>query len=82
MCLTVPMEVVSVDGWLAQCRARGVEREVSLLFMAGEEIAPGDHVLVQLGKAVEKVTAEEAAKSWELLDEILAAQGVEEDGPG
>lgn len=78
MCLTVPMQIQSIDRLVARCAARGEEREVSLLFLQGEDLAPGDYVLVQLGQAVEKVSAADAEASWALLDEILAAQ----DGNG
>jgi len=75
MCLAVPMQIESVDRLVARCRARGVEREVSLLFLQDEELAPGDYVLVQLGKAIQRVTAEEAKTSWDLLEEILGEGG-------
>lgn len=74
MCLTVPMQIRSIDRLIAHCAARGVEREVSLLFLQDEVLEPGDYVLVQLGQAVEKVSAEDAEASWALLDEILDAQ--------
>jgi hydrogenase expression/formation protein HypC len=73
MCLAVPMQVKSVDDLECLCEARGIEREVSLFMMQGEEIAPGDFVLVHVGYAIQKVSGEEAASSWELFDEILAA---------
>jgi hydrogenase expression/formation protein HypC len=41
--------------------------------LQGEELAPGDHILVHVGYAIQKVSAEEAADSWELLDEVLEA---------
>jgi hydrogenase expression/formation protein HypC len=71
MCLAVPMRIKSVDGYAAVCEAKGIEREVSLFMLQGEEIAPGDHVLVHVGYAIQKVTAEEAQSSWDLFDEIL-----------
>ena len=73
MCLAVPMQVESIDGYTCRCVARGIEREVSLFLLQGEDVAPGDHVLVHVGYAIQKVTAEEAADSWELLDEVLEA---------
>ncbi len=72
MCLTVPMQIRSIDRLVARCQARGQEREVGLLFLTEEDLAPGDFVLVQLGQAVQKVSREEAESSWALLDEILA----------
>ena len=60
MCLAVPMRIKSVDGFNAVCEAKGIEREVSLFMMQGEGIAPGDHVLVHVGYAIQKVSEEEA----------------------
>lgn len=72
MCLAIPMQVKSIDNFQCLCEAKGVEREVSLFMMQGEEIAPGDFVLVHVGYAIQKVSAEDAAESWQLFDEILA----------
>jgi hydrogenase expression/formation protein HypC len=41
--------------------------------LQGEAVGPGDFVLVHVGYAIQKVSEEEAADSWELFDEILAA---------
>jgi len=65
------MRIKSVDGFNALCEARGIEREVSLFMLQGEPIAPGDHVLVHVGYAIQKVSEEEARSAWELFDEIL-----------
>jgi hydrogenase expression/formation protein HypC len=72
MCLAVPMRVKSVDGFAAVCEAKGIEREVSLFLLQGESVEPGDHVLIHVGYAIQKVSEEEARASWELFDEILA----------
>ena len=73
MCLAIPMQVKSVDGYQCVCEARGVEREVSLFMMQGDPVSPGDFVLIHVGYAIQKVSAEDAAESWQLFDEILAA---------
>jgi len=73
MCLAIPMQVKSIEDFQCVCEARGIEREVSLFMMQGEEIAPGDFVLVHVGYAIQKISAEDAAESWQLFDEILAA---------
>ncbi len=70
MCLAVPMRIRSVDGFAAVCEAKGIEREVSLFMMQGEPIGPGDHVLVHVGYAIQKVSEEEARLTWELFDEV------------
>ena len=71
MCLAVPMRIKAVDGFNAICEARGIEREVSLFMMQGEEISPGDHVLVHVGYAIQKVSEEDARTTWDLFDEVL-----------
>jgi hydrogenase expression/formation protein HypC len=73
MCLAIPMQVKSVSDFQCVCEARGIEREVSLFMLQDDEIAPGDHVLVHVGYAIQKVSEHEAASAWELFDEILAA---------
>ena len=73
MCLAIPMQIREVTGFTARCEARGVEREVSLFMLQGEPLAPGDHVLVHVGYAIQKVSPQEAASTWELFDEILEA---------
>ncbi|MCJ7557726.1 MAG: HypC/HybG/HupF family hydrogenase formation chaperone [Gammaproteobacteria bacterium] len=73
MCLAVPMQVRSVDGFNASCEAMGVHRDVSLFMLQGESIEPGDHLLVHVGYAIKKVSAEDAQEAWKLFDEILAA---------
>ncbi len=73
MCLAVPMQIKTIDEFQCVCEARGIEREVSLFMLQNEAIAPGDFVLVHVGYAIQKVSEEDAASSWELFDEILAA---------
>jgi hydrogenase expression/formation protein HypC len=75
MCLAIPMEVLSVDGYLARCGAKGVEREVSLFMLQDEPVAVGDFVMVHVGYAIQKMSPQEARLAWELFDEILAADG-------
>ncbi len=67
------MQVVAIDGFNAECEARGVKRTVSLFMIGENEVAVGDHVMVHVGYALRKMTPEDARTSWELFDEILAA---------
>ena len=73
MCLAIPMQIKSINDFQCVCEARGIEREVSLFMLQGEAVGPGDFVLVHVGYAIQKVSEEESAASWELFDEILAA---------
>ncbi len=70
MCLAVPMQIQSIDGFNATCEAKGVQREVSLFMMQNEALAPGDHVLVHVGYAIQKVSEDQARSTWDLLDEF------------
>ena len=71
MCLAVPMKVTAIDGYQCTCEAKGIEREVSLFMLQHEDVSLGDFVLVHVGYAIQKVSADEAAESWALFDEIL-----------
>lgn len=74
MCLGVPMRVVARDGFVARCEAKGIERQVSLFLIQHEEVVPGDHVMVHVGYAIQKMSESEAQTTWQLLDEMLAAE--------
>lgn len=70
MCLAIPMQIKTMEGFTAVCEAQGVEREVSLFMLQGQPLDAGDHVLVHVGYAIQKITPEEARSTWELLNEI------------
>ncbi len=74
MCLAVPMKITKIDGLGCTCEARGIERDVSLFMLQEEGLKVGDHILVHVGYAIQKVSDEEAGQSWELFDEILAVE--------
>ncbi len=74
MCLGIPMQVQSIDGFIARCTARGVERDINLFFLQHEPIAVGDYIVAHLGRATERVSAEAAAAAWALYDQMLAAE--------
>ncbi len=75
MCLAIPMQVVEVSGYNARCQARGIERDVSLFLLQDEAVAPGDFVMVHVGHAIQKMSAEHAASAWELYDDMLQRLG-------
>jgi hydrogenase expression/formation protein HypC len=74
MCLGVPMEVVAIDGFMARCSAKGVERDVSLFLLQDQTVTPGDFVLVHVGYAIQTLAPQEARSIWELLDEMLVRE--------
>lgn len=74
MCLGIPMQVVTVDGFVARCEAKGVQREVNLFLMQEETVNVGDYLVMHAGYATQKVSAEEAVSAWKIYDQILAAE--------
>ena len=74
MCLGIPMQVKQIDGYVARCEAKGVEREVNLFMLQEDEVAIGDYVMVHIGYAIQKMTEQEARSAWEIYDEMLAAE--------
>ena len=75
MCLAVPMQIKSIDGFACTCEARGIERDVNLFMLQGEDLEPGDHVLVHVGYAIQKVSEQDAEETLRLFDDALAAEG-------
>lgn len=75
MCLGIPMEILAIDGYVARCGARGVERDVNLFLLQDSPVAVGDHVMVHVGYALQKISADEARSAWELFDQMLDSPG-------
>lgn len=71
MCLGIPMQINAIDGFVAQCEAKGISRDVSLFLLQDEPLTQGDFVMVHVGYAIQKMSVEEAQSSWELYDEML-----------
>ncbi len=67
------MQVKSIEGYMARCEAKGVERDVSLFMMQDENIAVDDFVVVHVGYAIQKISPEEAQSAWEIYDQMLEA---------
>jgi hydrogenase expression/formation protein HypC len=74
MCLAIPMQIVEIDGFMARCHAKGIERDISLFMLQDETLAPDDYVMVHVGYAIQKVSEQEARSAWQLYDEVLAKE--------
>ena len=72
MCLAVPMQVDAIEGFQARCSSKGVSRGVNLFLLQDQPLAVGDHVLVHLGYAIQRLDAAEAQRYWDAFDEVLA----------
>jgi hydrogenase expression/formation protein HypC len=75
------MQIQSIDGFVARCSAKGVEREASLFMLQHEMPGVGDYVVVHLGYAIDRVSATEAAAAWEVYDQMLAAESAADPRP-
>jgi hydrogenase expression/formation protein HypC len=74
MCLGIPMQIKSINGFNALCEARGVERDVSLFMMQDDDVVVDDFVVVHVGYAIQKITQQEAQSAWEMYDLMFAEE--------
>lgn len=74
MCLGIPMQIKSIDGFTANCEAKGVSRDVSLFMMQDDELVVDDFIVVHVGYAIQKISQQEAQTAWEIYDEMLAGE--------
>ena len=74
MCLGIPMQIKTINGFLARCEAKGIERDVNLFMLQDDEVTTGDFVMVHIGYALQKMTEQEARSAWEIYDEMLALE--------
>ena len=81
MCLAVPGKVLTKETLggveVGNVEFGGIVRQVALGFLPEAEV--GDYVLVHVGLAISKVDAEEAKRTYELLEQRGAIE--EELGP-
>ena len=68
------MQIKSIDGFMARCEAKGVERDVSLFMMQDDKLEVDDFIVVHVGYAIQKISPQEAQTAWQLYDEMLAAE--------
>lgn len=71
MCLAVPMTVEAVEEGMCTASFGSVRTRVQTALVDG--VAVGDSILVHAGFAIEKVDADEAARTLELLRELEQA---------
>ncbi len=80
MCVGVPMQIVEINYPSGVAEAKGVQREIGLQLLPEDQIHIGDHVIVHVGFAIEKIDRQMADEIWGTLDEILRAMDEEEKG--
>jgi hydrogenase expression/formation protein HypC len=62
------MQIKTIDGFVANCEARGVSREVNLFMIQDQLLDIGDFVMVHIGYAIQKVEPQVARLAWETHD--------------
>lgn len=80
MCVGVPMQIVEINYPAGIAEAKGVTRAIGLQLMPEDSLQIGDHVIVHVGFAIEKVNKERADEIWEALEEVLRMMDEEKDG--
>jgi hydrogenase expression/formation protein HypC len=69
MCLAIPARIAEIlEGDQAVVDLGGVRKDVSLALV--DDVAVGDYVIVHVGYALQKLDAEEAAKTLALFAEM------------
>ena len=73
MCLAVPAKLVSRSADTGVADLHGSRVEVSTLLLP--DVIPGDWVLVHAGFAIQRLSADDARQTWELLNDLLLPAG-------
>jgi hydrogenase expression/formation protein HypC len=81
MCLAIPGKILTKENIagvdVGQVQFGAVVRQVSLGFVPEAEV--GDYVMVHVGFAISRIDAEEAQRTYEILEQLGAVE--EELGP-
>lgn len=83
MCLAVPGKILETEeregNRIAKVQFGGITRQALLTFVPEAEI--GDYVIVHVGFAISRVDAAEAARTYELLENLELSEGEPGDHP-
>jgi hydrogenase expression/formation protein HypC len=71
MCLSVPVEVLEIDGLRAKVSVGGATYYAGLHLV--EDVQVGDYILMHSGYAIQKIDQQEAEETLALLKEAKAA---------
>lgn len=81
MCLGIPGQIIAIsdtNNKLAIVNIAGVKRQVNIACIVDEQHPPescvGDWVLVHVGFAMNRINAQQAAETLELLAQLTAIQ--------
>ena len=68
MCLAIPFQVTEVMGNRARVTLSGQSREADMTLVG--PVSPGDWILLHAGFAIERLSAEEAHETLELMNQL------------
>ena len=68
MCLSIPAEIIAIDGDMAQVSIGGTIVKASLQLLDNPKI--GEYVLLHSGFAIERLSKDEADETMRLLKEL------------
>jgi hydrogenase expression/formation protein HypC len=73
------MQLVEINYPAGVAEAKGVTRAIGLQLMPEDSLQIGDHVIVHVGFAIEKVDKQRADEIWEALEEVLRMMDEEDN---
>jgi hydrogenase expression/formation protein HypC len=76
MCLAIPAQIKSLDGFEAEVEIGGVGRTISVMLTPDAQV--GDYVYVHTGFAISVLDEAEAQESLRLLQELAETYPVDE----
>ena len=68
MCLSIPAQIVSINGSMAEVSAGGTIFKAGLQMIEG--VTVGDYILLHAGFAIQKISEEDAKETLNLLNEM------------
>ena len=68
MCLSVPAQVIKIDGQMADVSIGGAVFKAGLHMV--DDVRKGDYILLHAGFAIQKISEEEALETLRLLKEL------------
>ena len=74
MCLSIPSRVISINGDKAIVSAGGTQYEASIQLL--DDVEVDDYVLIHTGFAIQKISEEEAIKTFDLIKALDAMEDV------
>ena len=73
MCLSIPAQIISINGSMAEVSAGGTIFKAGLQMVV--DVTVGDYILLHAGFAIQKISEEEAAETLKIIEEMNNSLG-------